>query len=223
MSDDGQMRFSLRLSDDLHQKIVQAAGHAGRSVNSEMLNRLERSFEAADLSVVVAVLTKMAARLTNIEEAMDRMQAQLLPDYFKSPEEAVAELLDEIKAATGEPATPEVEDRIRRMVGKDKLAPQEIETIYRAATRELGERSVGSSAPPGRELDSRIQRILRSRMTKRDMPAGLTIFDIDEMIFEGVALLLDEAEQDPELAANLRNIYTPSKSAASTRKSHLKV
>lgn len=84
MTDDGQLRFSLRISDDLHQKVTQAAARSGRSVNSEMLHRLEQSFEAADLSVVVGVLSGLANRLKYVEANVDliekRSRAGLSPE-----------------------------------------------------------------------------------------------------------------------------------------------
>jgi hypothetical protein len=79
MDDDGTIRFGLRLSDDLHQRITEAAKRSSRSVNSEMLRRLEDSFQATDLGAVIKVLLMQSDRLTSIEDRLSRIEARVVP------------------------------------------------------------------------------------------------------------------------------------------------
>jgi ethanolamine utilization microcompartment shell protein EutL len=74
-------QFKLRMPEDLHGRVFDAAGEAGRSMNAEIVFRLERSFEAgqgksssSDVRDVLAALKSAAAS----QDASIRMLAGLL-------------------------------------------------------------------------------------------------------------------------------------------------
>lgn len=75
-------QFKLRMPEDLHGRVFDAAGEAGRSMNAEIVFRLERSFAEAgqgkssssDVRDVLAALKSAAAS----QDASIRMLAGLL-------------------------------------------------------------------------------------------------------------------------------------------------
>jgi len=55
-------RFQVRLSDGLRDRIRDAAKHSGRSMNSEILHRLETSFDPA-LELAPAITSFLEQRI----------------------------------------------------------------------------------------------------------------------------------------------------------------
>ena len=69
---DDYMKTALRLPRDLHAKIQEAATASGKSLNSELIHRLQQSFEgnvSTDLALVLASLESVVA--TSLVEKMD--------------------------------------------------------------------------------------------------------------------------------------------------------
>lgn len=56
-------KFQVRLSAELHAQVAEAATKAGRSMNSEIVKRLEDSFSKVTIEARVAALEKAVAQL----------------------------------------------------------------------------------------------------------------------------------------------------------------
>lgn len=73
--------FGLRLLPDLREKIEAAAKESGRSMNAEIVARLQVSFEPASLPVVtINLLADENTRATEIKAALDQLKHCLPPD-----------------------------------------------------------------------------------------------------------------------------------------------
>lgn len=60
MSDDGYTRITLRIPDGLHAKLSAEASRTSKSMNSEIIGRLEGSFDHAPTIIKVASLEDRA-------------------------------------------------------------------------------------------------------------------------------------------------------------------
>ena len=66
-------QFKLRMSADLRTRLERASNQANRSLNAEIVTRLENSFEAVPLSLdgVVPIPASLLERMARIRELAD--------------------------------------------------------------------------------------------------------------------------------------------------------
>jgi predicted nuclease with TOPRIM domain len=89
--------LQTRMRPPLHSQLVRAARHDKVSLNTEMLRRLERSFEVAAVGTAVEALD---ADLARIREQLDQratevsLLGQAMHEMFNQLNERVAETMD---------------------------------------------------------------------------------------------------------------------------------
>lgn len=79
ISQDDFIKTALRLPRDLHEQIQKASESSGRSMNAEIISRLESSFEPHKISKIIELLeawstetgNKYMLQLGNIENSED--------------------------------------------------------------------------------------------------------------------------------------------------------
>ncbi|MBV6447070.1 Arc family DNA-binding protein [Nitrosomonas sp.] len=79
ISQDDFIKTALRLPRDLHEQIQKASESSGRSMNAEIISRLENSFEPHKISKIIELLedwstetgNKYMLQLGNIENSED--------------------------------------------------------------------------------------------------------------------------------------------------------
>lgn len=76
LNQDDYQKTALRLPRDLHSKIVEAASVSGRSMNAEIVSRLEQSYKQPPASEVLDVLVSMRHDAANAE--LDRHMLVLM-------------------------------------------------------------------------------------------------------------------------------------------------
>jgi len=70
------VQLKLRMRDALHRRVVRVAGKANRSMNAEIVNRLESSFAAQDLTEVIKQCMREVLTESFTEEA-EKVAAEL--------------------------------------------------------------------------------------------------------------------------------------------------
>ena len=89
---DDYHRMGMRLPRDLHQRLHDAAAESGRSLNGEIVARLQASFEAGPGSQAAVTMARLQFERTEVEvESLARRLATL--EFIA----AVHALLDELK------------------------------------------------------------------------------------------------------------------------------
>ncbi|WP_417786763.1 Arc family DNA-binding protein [Stutzerimonas xanthomarina] len=97
--DDRYTRITLRIPKDLHSKLSDAADETSKSMNAEIIARLESTFPRTDTPPIPPRLAKTLAdidgaidstRLAEIEQAYDGLRDRLL----RAVDEAIAEAFD---------------------------------------------------------------------------------------------------------------------------------
>lgn len=64
-------QYNLRWSDDLKEKIAQSAKEHNRSMNSDIVARLEKSFESESYPPITQADKDYLAKIQSIEEKLD--------------------------------------------------------------------------------------------------------------------------------------------------------
>jgi regulator of replication initiation timing len=84
LNQDDYLKTALRLPRDLHAKIQEAATASGRSMNAEIVARLEKSFEEVasvveGTSIAAPQVAKMLAENTKLRLEMARLRSSVRP------------------------------------------------------------------------------------------------------------------------------------------------
>ena len=78
---DDFIKTALRLPRDIHAKVQGAATDAGRSMNAEIIDRLQDSFERPELPVLRIDLTaNEETRMKDVRAAIEALKPHIQPD-----------------------------------------------------------------------------------------------------------------------------------------------
>lgn len=76
MEDDRYTRITLRIPKDLHSKLQVSADDTSKSINAEIVSRLEASYDSLDSVGTIRLLTRLEYQLAEAEFKLLRKQAR---------------------------------------------------------------------------------------------------------------------------------------------------
>ncbi|MFK3741447.1 Arc family DNA-binding protein [Massilia sp. TN1-12] len=100
MNDDNYTRITFRMPKELHSKLQASADATSKSMNSEIIARLEASFSGGDQSALVAAIGHLNLKIASLEfeKGMAEFKTTMLAKHLAS----AAKFIKSDPAATGE-------------------------------------------------------------------------------------------------------------------------
>lgn len=138
----GRAQVGLRVSEEMRQRLEEAAKNSGRSINSEIVSRLDQSFETEDrlggpglstLIETVATVMKSTGELSGYYETSElkkRGKWMSLPFAFDQAAQAANAVLD-IHKPPGKIVVPERTYAEVTGLGEPKVDPKEAAQMSR--------------------------------------------------------------------------------------------
>jgi len=75
MSEDNYKRITFRLPNDLHIKMVGESKKSGRSMNAEIIHRLEESFNNSNPDKMASVMESLINKVQVLEQRIDKQES----------------------------------------------------------------------------------------------------------------------------------------------------
>lgn len=102
------VEYKMRMTQELKEKIVESAKEHNRSMNADIVARLEQSFKEDSLGLPpYADYVKSIEKAMSIDEAVIEKIADKVVERLSNFKEASAEFLDENGKSKVKPKTPE--------------------------------------------------------------------------------------------------------------------
>jgi hypothetical protein len=109
---DDRTQLTLRLPPILHFQLSEAAAETNRSLNAEIVARLERSFTAtaSDTSMIPAMLLNLEALTAGMMRREGHTEAEIAEEIARMRTDGAAKAMDEVRKARNANAHGTVND-----------------------------------------------------------------------------------------------------------------
>lgn len=127
MEDDNNTRITLRLPKSLHSKLQDAADATSKSMNAEIIARLESSFAGGDPSALITAIAHLnvAIRRSELELQQSELMASLLASSLKEASEFIITHLE-----AGDETAQMLADKFAKLALPYLGRQQEMESIF---------------------------------------------------------------------------------------------